>query len=120
MSPKNKNADALALGAKRAELAAAIKTMDTLKAKLETGQRELREGWKNAAARLKKLGADLPLGADGIPTDADIERALAEAEGFAIKTKQLADAQVMACGFDPEAARERLGQGFAACFEPKK
>ncbi len=120
MSPKNRNADALALGAKKAELAAAIKERDALKAKLETGKRELRAGWKNLAARLKKMDVDLPLGADGEPTPADIERALAEAEGFNIRTRQLADQQVMACGFTPESARERLGQGFANCFKPKR
>ena len=44
---------------------------------------------------------------------------LAEAEGFNVRTKQLADQQVMACGFTPESVRARLGQSFAACFKAK-
>lgn len=119
MKPKNKNADALALGAKKAELNALNRQADALKTKLQTGQRELKAGWKHLQARLKKMDIILPLGADGEPTAADLERALAEAEGFNVRTKQLADQQVMACGFTPESVRERLGQSFAACFEPK-
>lgn len=119
MSPRNKNADALALGAKKAELAHLKAQVDQLKATIQDTERRLRAGWKNAAARLKKFDVDLPLNAAGEPTPADIERALAEAEGFNIKTRQLADQQVMACGFTPESVRARLGQSFADCFEPK-
>ena len=105
MSPKNKNADALALGAKKAELAAVNKQLDALKAKLANGQRQLRAGWRDLAARLKKFDIDLPLGADGEPTPADIDRALAEAEGFNVRTRQLADIQVASLGFTPESKR---------------
>jgi hypothetical protein len=117
---KNKNADALALGSKKAELNALNKQADALKTKLQTGQRELRAGWKHLASRLKKMDIDLPLNVDGEPAPADVERALAEAEGFNVRTRQLAEQQVMACGFTPESVRARLGQSFADCFEPKR
>jgi hypothetical protein len=119
MKPKNKNADALALGAKKAELNALNRQADALKTKLQTGQRELKAGWKHLAARLKKMDIVLPLGADGEPDPADVERALAEAEGFNVRTKQLADIQVASLGFTPESVRERLGQSFADCFKAK-
>ena len=104
------------LGAKAAENAALQKQIETKRAKVK----ELEERIKNSHAKLQTAFAKVGLALPDNPTPEDFDNGLAALEGYNARMQQLADAQVMACGFDPEAARERLSQSFAACFEPKK
>jgi hypothetical protein len=104
------------LGAKAAENAALQKQIETKRAKVK----ELEERIKNSHAKIRTAFATVGLALPDNPTPEDFDNGLAALEGYNARMQQLADAQVMACGFAPESARERLGQSFADCFEPKK
>ena len=109
-------AASIALGAKAAENAALKKQIETNRAKVAA----LEERIKNSHAKLQTAFAKVGLALPDNPTPEDFDNGLAALDAFNVRTQQLADAQVMACGFAPESARERLGQSFAACFEPKR
>jgi hypothetical protein len=114
--PKN-SADALRLelGAKTAEVAAARKQQELLKAKIADIKSRLAASNKTLKARFAKFGIQISEN----PSKEEIESALVVAEGYNIRAQQIAEEQASALGFPVEKTSERLGQSFAACFKPK-
>lgn len=97
----------LQLGAKTAENDAAKRQIATLKAKLEAIEKRIADNNKNLVARFAKFGIAISEN----PSKAEIEAALVVAEGYAIKTKQLAESMAASMGFTPVTD----GQLKAAC-----
>ena len=87
----------LELGAKNAEVAAARKQQDLLKAKLADIESRLAASNKTLKARFAKFGIQISEN----PSKKEIESALVVAEGFSIRAKQLAEAQAASLGFAP-------------------
>jgi ribose 5-phosphate isomerase RpiB len=93
--PKNSDAQLLALGAKNAEIATAKKQIADLRAKVADLKNRIAKSNKTLAARFAKFGIEI----SDDPTREEIEAALVVGEGYAVKAKQLAEAQACALGF---------------------
>jgi hypothetical protein len=95
---KAKNsADALRLelGAKTAEVAAAKKQQELLKAKIADIKSKLAASNKTLKARFKRFGIEL----SNEPSKQEIEAALTVVEGYSIRAQQIAEEQAVALGF---------------------
>jgi hypothetical protein len=90
-------AASIALGAKQAEINAALKQMELLKAKVKGAEDRIQASAKKIKATFAKYGFTV----SDSPTPEEIENGLACMEAFNIRTEQLANQQVAALGFGP-------------------
>jgi hypothetical protein len=93
----SKHALQIEAGAKTAELHAALKYQDELKAKNSALEKRV----KAAAASLKASYARIGFKMSDDPSAEELESAKAYLDGYRTKQKQLVDAQVAALGFGP-------------------
>jgi hypothetical protein len=90
-------AASIALGAKQAEINAALKQMELLKAKVKGAEDRIQASAKKIKKSFASFGVTLP----DNPSKEDLDLAFAYVESYNVKTQQLADAQVAALGFGP-------------------
>jgi hypothetical protein len=99
----SKHATQIALGAKTAELHAALKYQDELKAKKSALEKRV----KAAAASLKASYARIGFAMSDDPSAEELEAGRAYLDGYRTRQKQIVDNMVASMGFTPESERKR-------------
>jgi hypothetical protein len=94
-------AASIALGAKAAELHAALKQMDALKAKVKGAEDRIQASAKKIKKSFASFGVTLP---DDFGKE-DLDLAFAFVESYNVRTQQIADQQVASLGFTPQSER---------------
>jgi hypothetical protein len=87
----------IALGAKQAEVDAALKLQGKLKAQVSALEKKA----KDSAASLKASFARIGYALSDDPSPEQLEAARAYLDGYGIRAKQLAQAQAASLGFEP-------------------
>ena len=94
------------LGAKQAEIHAALKQIELLKAQVKGAEDRI----KASAKKIKTTFAKYGFTVSDSPTPEEMENGLACIEGFNVRSEQLADKMVSSMGFTPERQRKRSAE----------
>jgi hypothetical protein len=93
----SKHALQIALGAKQAEVDAALKLQGKLKAQVAALEKKVKASASSLKASFQRIGFNL----SDDPSPEQLESARAFLDGYAVKAKQLAQAQAASLGFAP-------------------
>lgn len=94
------------LGTKQAEIHAALKQIELLKAQVKGVEDHI----KASAKKIKSAFARYGLTVSDSPTPEEVESGLACIEGYNVRAEQLADKMVSSMGFTPQSQRKRSAE----------
>jgi hypothetical protein len=94
----SKHALQIALGAKTAELHAALKHQDQLKSQVVALEKRAKDAAASLKASFQRIGFNL----SDDPSAQELEAARAFMDGYSVRQKQIVDQMVAAMGFGPD------------------